>query len=169
MKKWQFFLATIVILSLALSSCVLDNASTHLKSGNNFFALKEYTRAITEYNRALELDSRNVYVYINRALAYNQIGKYDLAIEDCTKAIELNPNSPLAYITRSSSYNEKGKYDLALADCNKAVSLDPGDPQAYINRAWAYNNKGNDEVGPLWPIADMRLLKSYATKMTPQR
>ena len=53
---------------------------------------KQYTEAITWYDRAIELDDTKAIYYANRAFAHIRMEKLGAAIIDATKAIELDPN-----------------------------------------------------------------------------
>ena len=104
---------------------------------------KDYDRAITDYNKAIELDPKYVLAYNNRGRAYADNKKdYDRAITDYNKAIELDPKYAYAYNNRGRvyAYNKKD-YDRAITDYNRAIELDPKYVHAYNNRGSAYENK----------------------------
>jgi tetratricopeptide (TPR) repeat protein len=83
----------------------------------------QYDQAITDYNKAIEINPRYAEAYNNRGGTYSQIGQYDQAISDCTKAIEINPRYADAYNNRGNAYRCKGEYDKAWADVYKMRSL----------------------------------------------
>ena len=51
----------------------------------------QYDQAISDYNKALEINSKYAYAYNNRGMAYRDKGQYDQAISDYNKALEINP------------------------------------------------------------------------------
>lgn len=51
--------------------------------------------AMSDFQKAIELDSKNAYAYNNMGTAYIRMGDLSLAIEYIEKAIELNPNEPI--------------------------------------------------------------------------
>jgi tetratricopeptide (TPR) repeat protein len=61
--------------------------------------------------------------YLNRGLAYNQLGQYDKAIADCTKAIELEPDLADAYYNRAIAHRKNGDRVKADADHVSAKQL----------------------------------------------
>ena len=82
-----------------------------------------YDRAISDFNKAIEIDPKHAMAYSNRGNAYGEKGQYDRAISDYTKAIEINPRFAAAYYNRGLAYHKKGEYDKAWEDVYKAQSL----------------------------------------------
>ncbi len=60
---------------------------------------KDYSKAITDYTKAIEINSNNADVYSNRGLVYAILQDYSKAISDCNKAIELNPTDASTCLT----------------------------------------------------------------------
>ncbi len=79
--------------------------------------------ALSDCNKALEIDPKNSQAYNNRAAAYQRKGDFDQAILDCNKAIEINPNNPYPYKNRAVAYFAKKEYDKSWDDVHKAESL----------------------------------------------
>jgi tetratricopeptide (TPR) repeat protein len=74
---------------------------------------------------AINLDSKYVQAFYNRALARAQKGDIKGSIEDNTRVIELTPNNAEAYFNRGAAYWKEQNYDLTIADFQKASSLNP--------------------------------------------
>ncbi len=108
-----------------------DKGTAHLEKG-------EYDQAISEFNKALEINPRDANAYFNRGLAYHNKGQYDQAISDYTKALEINPGFAEAYNNRGFTCGLKGQFDQAISDLNKALEINPSFALAYNNRGWAY-------------------------------
>ena len=53
----------------------------------------DYTRALNDLNRAIEIDGAKIANYAARASVYEAQGKLDLAINDLRKAAELKPKT----------------------------------------------------------------------------
>ena len=94
--------------------------------------------ALTDYNKAIELDAGNPNFYVNRANLLKAQGDADGAIRDYSKAIELEPDHVNAYVNRGVAFNDKQDREKAIADYSKAIELDPKQTQAFYNRAVAY-------------------------------
>lgn len=155
MNKKIAFLVILGLFFILGSALAKENFSNAVKEatakGIEYGKAGKYDEAITELNKAIELDPRFVPAYANRALAYQGKGKLNLAIDDCTKAIELDSKYIPAYINRGTIYGAKGDYDSAIADFEKAIKLKPDDAMAYYSRALAYYykkdyNKSWDDV-----------------------
>ncbi|MDF2966001.1 MAG: hypothetical protein K0Q51_1389 [Rickettsiaceae bacterium] len=77
------------------------------KSGNNFFANKNYSQAVIKFTEALALvkkfnnasDMQSVFMEVilsNRAKAYQLNGNIELALDDYTSIMSINPNNTKA-------------------------------------------------------------------------
>jgi tetratricopeptide (TPR) repeat protein len=54
--------------------------------------MKEYQKAVSDYTKAIDIDSKFVNAYKNRANAYLMMGEKELAEADRRKAQELESN-----------------------------------------------------------------------------
>jgi tetratricopeptide (TPR) repeat protein len=112
--------------------------------GFNYYKDGQLDRAISYYNKALEVEPRVALVYANRANAYSDKGELDRAIGDFSKAIEINPKDAALYHDRGSTYFKKGDLDRAIVDYSKAIEINANlyNGQFYNDRAVAYFFKG---------------------------
>ena len=53
--------------------------------------LKQYLASIINFNKAINLDTKNPSLYYYRHLSYSVLSKYEEAIEDCKRLIILEP------------------------------------------------------------------------------
>ncbi|MGB3218650.1 MAG: tetratricopeptide repeat protein [Anaerolineae bacterium] len=113
----------------------LNNAYASLQSGN-------YSQAITEYNKVLELEPDSRGAYLNRAIAYLAVGDYDKAIEDSDRAAEYFPEKASVFLHRGIAYSAVGEIDRAILDYDKAIQLDSNLAEAYFNRGLSYQELG---------------------------
>lgn len=65
----------------------MSNSNKEKQKGNEYFAQKDFLKAIHHYTKSLELDPSSSIVYGNRSLCYIKLSKYKEAIEDSTKSI----------------------------------------------------------------------------------
>jgi tetratricopeptide (TPR) repeat protein len=94
-------------------------------------AKEDYDKAITDFNKAIELDPACFEAFNNRGLCYADKELFDLAIVDLTKAItfnkrldlEINSKSAESYLLRALIYCDLKQFDLAKNDLNLAVNL----------------------------------------------
>ena len=107
-------------------------ASVYYNRGIAFKNKGRYNRAITDFTKAIKLNSKHAYGYHNRGITYSDKGDYNRAIADYDKAIGLNPKYASAYCNRGVAYGDKGDYDRAIADYHTAIKLlDPKDAHSY--------------------------------------
>ena len=98
--------------------------------------LEDYKGAITDYTKAIDLDSNYTVAYFQRGNAKDELKDYRGAITDYTKAIDLDPNHTKAYVNRGADKGELKDYKGAITDYSKAIDLDPNEVLAYINRGY---------------------------------
>lgn len=91
---------------------------------NANFVLGEYDAAITDYNKAIELNPKEPTIYFSRALAHFNNKNFASAIADFDKVIELDPAEASAYFKRGSALEKVGSFEKAVSDYQKAVELD---------------------------------------------
>jgi len=121
-----------------------------------FRMLREYKKAIDNYNKAIYLNSDNSHFYYGRGRCYQSLGSYEehrKAISDFDKAIQimqLNPNiqnyslliAPI-YYNRGNSNAILGNYTKAIDDYNKAIQLNFKIPPLYEWRGECYKALGD--------------------------
>ena len=109
--------------------------SDYIRRGNRAYDEGRRQDALSEYSKAIELDSNCAAAYYNRGIVYGNLGQHENAIKDYDKAIELDPNYVNAYYNRGNVYENLGQHENAIKDYDKAIEL-------YSNDAVAYNNRG---------------------------
>jgi TonB family protein len=97
---------------------------------NANFVMGEYDTAITDYNKAIELNPKEAAVYFSRGLAHFNKQSFTPAIADFDKVIELDPKEAMAYFKRGNALERTGNFEKALTDYQKAVELDPDNEPA---------------------------------------
>ena len=104
--------------------------------------IKNNEQALSDFNKAININPKFYYAYNNRGLIYLEQKQYELALIDFNKAIELKPNFAHTYNNRGLLFFNQGNYDLAIADYNKCIELDPNYSISYCNRGLVYAKKG---------------------------
>jgi tetratricopeptide (TPR) repeat protein len=95
----------------------------HHFKGRTYYAKGQYDKAISDYNKAIEIDPNFAEAHLYRGNTYAVKGQYDQAISDYSNAIKINPKNVLAYNNRAAVYYDKREYDKAWEDIHKAQSL----------------------------------------------
>jgi len=86
----------------------------HVQSASAAFQKKDYSSAITNYSKAIEVSPFEVTSYYNRGIAYYKSGKEKEAEEDFDKVIIMDPRMSSAYVYRGLCREKLGKYKDAL-------------------------------------------------------
>jgi protein O-mannosyl-transferase len=120
-----------------------DNYVIQENRGAAYAKLGNYSRAIEDYDRAIEINPQYSEAYNNRGVAYGKLGNYRRAIEDYDRAIEIDPECVLSYVYRGAAYLELANPGQALSDYDRAIAIDPENPDGYSNRGAAYDKLGN--------------------------
>ena len=95
------------------------------RARDRFYAKRNYDRAVSDFNKSLELDLRFAIAYANRGLTYYATQNYDNALANTSESIELGKRNLLAFSVRGDAYYAKQDYDHALADYTSAIHLLP--------------------------------------------
>jgi tetratricopeptide (TPR) repeat protein len=104
--------------------------------------LGDFTGAMVDYDRAIDLDPQMAQAYTNRADIYINRGDYPQALVQCNKAIHLDPQLVNAHYQRGIIHTEAGNLHAALADYHRIIQIDPLDAKAYVQRSWIYFRHG---------------------------
>ena len=122
-----------------------DAAEKYFTSGLKKHEQGDFEGAIADYNKAIELNPKDVRAYYNRGVAKKTLKQYKEAIADYDKAIELNPEDAQAYYNRGNAKHHLKQYKEAIADYDKAIELNPKYAYVYSNRGFAYLELGKKE------------------------
>jgi tetratricopeptide (TPR) repeat protein len=117
----------IVILSLSI-------INENIKKGKYFSHLKEYDKALNCMEKALELDSRNVYAWINKGTILYSLKEYDKALNCMEKALELDSRNVYAWINKGVLISTHGEFYEGIEYFDKALEIDSRNVYAWINK-----------------------------------
>ena len=107
------------------------------RRGRVYYGMRQYDRAIADYDEAIRLDPNNAVVVYARGAAYMDKGQYDRAIADYDQAIRLDPNNAVVFSARGLVFYFKGQHDRAIADYDQAIRLNAKLVEAFNNRGTA--------------------------------
>ena len=82
-----------------------------------------FSQAISDYSKAIEIIPDFAEAYNNRGNAYCDKGDFVQAVSDYNRAIEIKPNFKDAYFNRAVAYYQIKQYDKAWADVHKVERL----------------------------------------------
>lgn len=91
--------------------------------------------AIKLYNQALKLAPDNYAFYVDRGVAYKDIGKFDLALADYNKSLAIEPGNLSALASRARLYDMTGRLKEAIADYDCVLNSPKADWPTWRHRA----------------------------------
>jgi tetratricopeptide (TPR) repeat protein len=130
-------LASILIV-LPLAGAFLlqaQSAKQYYKTGEEFAKKMNFTDAIEQYTKAIELDPDYDKAYIQRAMTYTKLEDYEKAAADFDRAIVFNEKDAELYYYSALAYHLQGKNTTALDKLNTAVDMKNNFLEAYQIRS----------------------------------
>ncbi len=84
------------------------NQNELLNAGLKKFASQDYEGAITDLEKAIEIDPQFDLALNALAESYNKLGDLDRAIQVAKKYVDVSPKDPVAHTALSRLYVQKG-------------------------------------------------------------
>jgi tetratricopeptide (TPR) repeat protein len=124
-----------------------DAAYGYSNRGGLYGKMGDFTHAIPDLLRAVELKPDLADAYYNLGIIYHQTGQYDKALEAETNAINYQYGNPLAvYYNRGLVYFDMGQFERAIDDFTMALAYNPYFTRALVWRGNAYDNIGENDL-----------------------
>ena len=101
----------------------LLRASDAFHKGNNALLMKKYKKAISYYQKTIELRPNDAHTFNNMGNAYKEVGEFDRAIECYDSAISLKPDYASAHYNLGIVYQKMDDYSTALESYKMAARL----------------------------------------------
>jgi len=128
-----------------------DNDVAHNNLGFLFLHRGELDKAISEFQTALDIRSRNTETHysLGAALIQSNLGNalarkqlWDAAVDHLQQAIKLRPDYADAYFNLGTVLFQQGRLDQAIAQWRKALEIRPRDAEAHRNVGDALRKQG---------------------------
>ena len=102
-----------------------DNAyaPAHVNRGLAYLSLKEYPKAIADFDQAIRSTPKDATLYFKRGLAQAGAGDWAAAVKSYSEAIRINPQYADAYANRSAAYQRLGDTAKSQADAERSSQL----------------------------------------------
>ena len=114
-----------------------DDPKARHERGVSMYKLGRHAEALTEFNRAIELDSQNAEIYSNKGYALRALKRHDEALGAFKKAVEITPYSVIAHSDYGRLLYVLGKYVDALEEFRRITKLQPENAIAHSNAGYA--------------------------------
>jgi tetratricopeptide (TPR) repeat protein len=102
-----------------------------------YAALRDYDRALGDFDEAIRLDPRTVDAWVGRAEVWKLKNDHQRAMADLARAISLKPRRPDLYTSRAVHLIAAREFAQANDDCTAALRLSPENAPAHALRAVA--------------------------------
>jgi tetratricopeptide (TPR) repeat protein len=113
-----------------------DNLMAELNLGEAVYKLGRTPEAIAHFERALQIDPNQAWVYSSMGAALLEIGRPNESLAILQKAIELDPKSSDAHYNLGNTFLQMGRGNDAVAHYKRALELAPDDTETMNNLAW---------------------------------
>ena len=121
------------------------NPDLIFKTANLRYLLKDFTGAITDYNRLLGMDKLYPRIYSKRAGSEAMLSQAQEALRDAEEALRVDPKDEEAYNNRGLANRVLGKLDEAAVDFTLAINIKKDYSRPYNNRGTIYLAEGQPE------------------------
>jgi lipoprotein NlpI len=129
-----------------------NNHFAYNNRGVAFQGMRDYRRAIDDFDQAIDIDPRFAAAYCSRGISWKFLGDHDRAVADQIQAIALAPRCADAYGELGVAYQRAQDFDLSIAKLTMAINLAPKEPSHLKHRGYAQFYRGDFEAA----AADLR-------------
>ncbi|MDC3169025.1 tetratricopeptide repeat protein [Prochlorococcus sp. AH-716-E17] len=112
--------ALIIVLPEKLNA---ENANFYDKEGLKEWNNKNFSAAIKNYNKAIEIEPNNSRLYGKRGNCFYQLGDFYKAISDYNKSLKLNSNDKEIFLFRGLAKQKIGLIKGACSDMKMSSAL----------------------------------------------
>ena len=119
------------------------SAREHLLEGYRLYRLRKYSKALDEFNRAIELNAGNPEGYYWRGITLTSQGRFENAVEDFQQAVKLKPDYAEAYDHLGWLFDRLGDPGKGIECLSKSIELRPDNGWAYYQRGRMLYRKGD--------------------------
>jgi tetratricopeptide (TPR) repeat protein len=120
----------------------LKQAEAYNLQGETNISKNQFTNAIKDFSRAININPKFIDALINRGSAYAQLGRFNDALSDFNQALKYEKKDAELFSKRGEIFLQNNLYDQAIKDFSSAIVLNPMYSDAYLNRGRAYSEKG---------------------------
>jgi len=101
--------------------------------------LRDFDRALEEFDKAAAIDPDDYKVYYHRSAVYQRgnLDDREKRLEELTRALELAPVNYVMLAGRAHALNSMSRFEEALADSRNAVKIEPHDPTSWSPLLWS--------------------------------
>jgi tetratricopeptide (TPR) repeat protein len=87
--------------------------------------LKDFDKAITAIDEAINLEPQEVLLRANRGIILARAGRYTEAFAECEQAIKQDPKHESGYYAKACYYALQGEVEQAVDNLQRAIDIKP--------------------------------------------
>ena len=126
----------LIILSICFSSVTYSQTDVdYIIKGKTQYDLQNYTGAIEDYFKALEINPKNKEAYFYIGIAQWHLEDFKGAIQNYNQALVFDTMFYEAYYYRGLAESENKDFKSAIKDYSKVIKINQKDPEVFCNRA----------------------------------
>ncbi|MFL5700904.1 MAG: protein kinase domain-containing protein [Ktedonobacteraceae bacterium] len=115
---------------------------------------KRYGEALSAFEQALRLDSKDASIYNFKGVVLCDLKRYNEALAAFEETLQFDPGFAMAYSNKGVALSGLKRYHEALDACEQAIRLDPNLPSGYKSKAEVlYHLKRYQEALPFCDYA----------------
>jgi tetratricopeptide (TPR) repeat protein len=126
--------------ALEIQNKMPDIAGELIGKGDLLLDQGKHEEALKFFEKALEIDPRDVHVWNLKGICLGEIGKHYDAMHCYEKALSFDSQYVHAWNNKGFALNQLRRFEEALRCLDKAVEIDPQHFDAWNNKGWALYN-----------------------------
>ena len=133
------------------------DAQPALMAGSCCLRAERFRDAVTWFERAAEVEPKNVESFVNRIQAYARLGDHEQSEIMFYLAQQLDADCPDAFVELAESLLDRGLCDKAVWCLREAARIDPDLPRIQARLAEAYARTGRQERARQLYLRELRI------------
>ncbi|MCP5004842.1 MAG: tetratricopeptide repeat protein [Planctomycetes bacterium] len=118
----------------------------HQFLGMSYMAKNMLDKAVTEFNKILDINSDYVPAYLSLARIYLGKKQFEVAERLFKMVLKIKPDDANALMGLGNTYALMGRHQEAIDKYNKVAGSKPGDVSVRLQLAMSYSASGNDDM-----------------------
>ncbi len=125
-----------------------DSAAAHEAMGiYYYYGLRDYDRAESELNQAIESTPNNSNYRLSLGLVQRRQGRFDEAIQSLLTASRLDPMNEDVWVNLARSYRGARQFKEARTMLERALAIEPGNTDLIAQKSETYVAEGDLQTG----------------------
>jgi tetratricopeptide (TPR) repeat protein len=107
---------------------------------------KQPEKALQEFGKAIAINPKCAWAYVERGILLLQGGDCDKALPDLNKGIQLGHRTPQVFFWRAMVFHVQKNEAKVIPDLEESARLDPTSSLAHLGLAWTLSTASDDAL-----------------------